>query len=74
MDEIRIWKVARSAAQIVAEMMGQLTASEPGLAAHFNCNAANGTRVPDDSGNGNDATLGGGDPTHMPTLVPSTVP
>lgn len=74
MDEIRIWEVARSATEIVEEMAGQLTASEPGLVAHFNCNSVDGTRVPDDSGNGNDATLGGGDPSRMPTLVPSTVP
>jgi len=74
MDEIRIWRVARSGAEILQEMQGQLMASEPGLAAYFDCNAVNGTRVADASGNGNDATLGGGDPTRMPTLVPSTVP
>lgn len=74
MDDIRIWSVARSAAEIVAEMGGQLTASEPGLAAYFNCNVVDRTRVPDNSGNGNDATLGGGDPGRMPTLVPSAAP
>jgi hypothetical protein len=75
MDEIRIWNVARTAAEVVQEMNGDVGASEPHLVAYFNCNAIqDGTRVLDNSGNGNDATLGGGDPAYMPTLVPSEVP
>jgi hypothetical protein len=42
--------------------------------AYFDCNAIEGTRLPDQSGNGNDATLGGGILAYMPTLVPSDVP
>lgn len=73
-DEIRIWSIARTGDEVAEEMLGQVSAEEPGLVAYFNCNAIHGTRVPDESGNGNDATLGGGDPRYMPTLVPSDVP
>lgn len=73
-DELRIWDVARTADEIVQEMNGEVSASEPGLVAYFNCNAIYGTRVLDVSGNGNDMTLGGGVPGRMPTLVPSDVP
>lgn len=74
MDEIRIWSVARASADIVADMNGMTTAPAPGLVAYFDCNTIRGTRVPDESGNGNDATLGGGDTQRMPTLVVSTAP
>jgi hypothetical protein len=33
-----------------------------------------GTRMPDLSGNGNDATLGGGNPSYMPTLAADVPP
>jgi hypothetical protein len=74
MDEIRIWHLARSSDEVLQEMQGLVGSQEPGLVAYFDCDAIEGTRVPDQSGNGNDATLGGGNPAYMPTLVPSTVP
>jgi hypothetical protein len=74
MDEIRIWNVARTGPQIQDDMDGTTPADAPGLAAYFDCDSIHGTRVPDVSGNGNDATLGGGDPARMPSLVASTVP
>jgi hypothetical protein len=73
-DEIRIWNVARTSAQIQDDMNGTTPADATGLVAYFDCDSIHGTRVPDVSGHGNDATLGGGDPTRMPSLVPSTVP
>jgi hypothetical protein len=73
-DEIRIWNIARTSQEVGEEMRGEVNAQEPGLEAYFNCNAIVGTHVPDQSGNGNDATLGGGNPLYMPTLVPSDVP
>jgi hypothetical protein len=73
-DELRIWDVARTADEIVQEMNGEVSASEPGLVAYFNCDAIYGTRVLDMSGNGNDMTLGGGVHDRMPALVPSDVP
>jgi hypothetical protein len=75
LDEIRVWNVARTAAEIVQEMNGDVSPVEPHLVAYFNCNEIQDrTRLLDNSGNGNDATLGGGDPKYMPTLVPSDRP
>jgi hypothetical protein len=74
LDEIRIWHVARTSDEVLDDMQGIVSPRAPGLVAYFDCNAINGTRLPDNSGNGNDATLGGGDPLYMPTLVPSDVP
>jgi hypothetical protein len=74
-DEIRIWKVARTAAEIQEEMRGEVHAVEPDLVAYFNCNEIlDGGLLPDNSGSGNYAVLGGGDPKDMPTLVPSDRP
>jgi hypothetical protein len=74
LDEIRIWAVARTPAGIVEDMQGTVAAGEPGLVAYFNCRFVCGTRMPDLSGNGNDATLGGGDPQYMPTLSADVPP
>ena len=74
MDEIRIWHLARSSDEVLQDMQGLVGSQEPGLVAYFDCDAIEGTRVHDESGNGNDATLGGGNPAYMPTLVPSAVP
>ncbi len=74
MDEIRIWSVARKPSDILADMQGTVASNAPGLVAYFDCNEACGTRMPDESGNGNDATLGGGDPAFMPQLVAADVP
>ncbi len=73
-DEIRIWNEARTSAQVQDDMSGATPANAQGLVAYFDCDSIVGTRLPDASGSGNDATLGGGDPTRMPSLVPSTVP
>jgi len=74
MDEIAIWSIARTSSQVLDEMRGPLAPGQPGLAAYFNCNAICGSRVIDDSGNGNDLTLGGGDPSRSPTIVASSIP
>jgi hypothetical protein len=74
MDDVRIWSVVRSSSQVLEELRGQLPSAQPGLAAYFNCDSIDGTRVVDNSGNGNDLTLGGGDPLRTPTLVVSSVP
>jgi hypothetical protein len=74
LDEIRIWKVARTAAEVGEEMAGTASPSDPGLLVDFDCDSIEGTRMIDLSGNGNDATLGEGDPALMPTLIASTVP
>jgi hypothetical protein len=74
MDEIRIWTAARAVADIMSDMNGLTGPTAPGLVAHFSCDTVRGARVPDESGNGNDATLGGGDPRREPALVISTAP
>jgi hypothetical protein len=71
MDEIHVWNVARSAQDVVDEMEGGVTGPQAGLVAFFDGDEIAGDRLPDKSGSGNDATLGGGDPGRMPTLVPS---
>jgi hypothetical protein len=74
LDELRIWNIARSATEVLEDMQGQVSDRASGLVAYFNFNTIQGDVVPDESGNGNNATLGGGDPSAMPTVVPSTVP
>jgi hypothetical protein len=72
LDEIRIWIVARTAAEVQQEMSGNVGPIEPGLVAYFNCDEIlDGGLLLDNSDNGNNAVLGGGDPNYMPTLVPS---
>ncbi|GAB2854946.1 LamG-like jellyroll fold domain-containing protein [Hymenobacter ruber] len=64
-DEVRIWSVARTAAQVQAAYLSQPTAPQAGLVAAYNfdhgtaggSNAAF-TTLTDQSGNGNDGTLG----------------
>jgi hypothetical protein len=75
LDEIRIWNVARTAVEVQEEMRGEVRSIEPGLVAYFNCNLIlDGGLLPDNSGNGNNALLGGGDPEDMPTLLLSNRP
>jgi hypothetical protein len=75
LDELRIWNVARSAAEVVEDMNGQVSDRAPGLVAYFNFNTIEGGDIVlDESGNGNNATLGGGAPSAIPTQVKSTVP
>lgn len=46
-DEVRIWKTARTASEILANMNVMLTGNEPGLVAHYNFDqgVANGTNT-----------------------------
>jgi hypothetical protein len=74
LDEIRIWNVARTATEVTQEMQRNVTAPQPGLVAFFDGDTIDGNRLPDKSGQGNDATLGGGDSSRMPTLIPSGLP
>ena len=77
MDEVRIWNVARTAAEIAANMNVNLTGSEPGLVAYWPMNEGAGDTVFDLTGNGHDMRLGdtagpdGADPTWVwPWLWP----
>lgn len=49
-DEVRIWNVARSSAEIAADMSGPLDGTEYGLAAYYRMSDGAGLTVTDDSG------------------------
>jgi formylglycine-generating enzyme required for sulfatase activity len=57
MDEVRIWNIARSEAQIQATMNTPLAGDEPGLVAYYTFNQTSGTLLPDQTANDNDGTL-----------------
>jgi hypothetical protein len=74
-DEVQIWNVGRTPAQIREDMMWPLMAGQPGLAAYYRMSDGAGTSVSDDSGNGWKGVLhdgGIGVPADGPILwVPS---
>ena len=57
LDEVRIWNTARTGTQIKSLMFKELQGTEEGLVAYYNFNTANGSIVPDMSGNNNNGTL-----------------
>jgi hypothetical protein len=58
MDEVRIWNVARTAAEIASDMTASLSGSEPGLVAYWPMNEGAGDTAFDLTGNGHDMRLG----------------
>lgn len=70
-DEVRIWNVARSAAEIAANMNVTLTGTEPGLAAYWQLDEGEGDIALDRTGNGHQMRLGntGGPDAADPTWV-----
>ena len=69
-DELRIWNVGRSQAQILAGMNTTLPANTLGLAAYYRLDEGSGLTTVDVAGHGNDGTL-----VNSPAwMVPSTVP
>jgi len=59
MDEVRIWNVVRSEAQIAATMRQRLTGNEPGLVAYWRFDDRGGTTAIDSSPAKADATIAG---------------
>lgn len=57
LDEIRIWEVARTEAEIQATMSTELTGNEPDLVAYYNMNEGTGIVLTDVSGNENNGQL-----------------
>jgi hypothetical protein len=57
LDEVRLWNVAHTGAQIKERMFKELRGNEAGLVAYYNFNTAQGVTVPDMSGNANHGTL-----------------
>ena len=68
MDEVRVWGVARTEAQIQSDMHQTLTGTETGLISYWQLNEGSGT-VTADSIAGNNGTL-----TNGPTWVTSEAP
>ncbi|NPD45059.1 LamG-like jellyroll fold domain-containing protein [Lentimicrobium sp. S6] len=56
-DEVRIWEVARTDAEIQASMSTELTGSEAGLVAYYPMNEGTGMTIADATSNGNDGQL-----------------
>jgi len=69
LDEVSIWNVARSAADIQADMLQRLTGTEPGLLAYWRLDEGTGTTAYDATTNHFDGTLENGT-----AWVPSTLP
>jgi hypothetical protein len=68
-DEIRIWSVERTQAEIKTNMYRELAGNEPGLIGYWRFNEGSGGTAFDQSSNGNDGTLHGG-----PAWIASTAP
>jgi hypothetical protein len=74
LDEVRVWKVARTASQVKSDMQHS-SGPQTGLVAYWTFDdASNVGRSLDMSGNGNDVTLGDGFAAMMPLRVPSDIP
>lgn len=56
-DEVRIWNVARTEAQIQEYICEALSGSESGLVAYYQMSNGSGTSLTDNSGNANTGTL-----------------
>jgi hypothetical protein len=57
MDEVRVWNVARNAAQIQADMCKKLTGSESGLVGYWNFDNITYPNCPDLTSNGNTGVM-----------------
>lgn len=83
-DEVRVWSVARSAADLTANMGGCLTGSQPGLAGYWRLNQNNTVVIHDSSINGNNGLLSGAIlagspvacalPSPLPIVAPRAAP
>jgi Concanavalin A-like lectin/glucanases superfamily/Metallo-peptidase family M12/Ig-like domain CHU_C associated len=69
MDELRLWNVAKTAAQLQASKYNSVPTNSAGLVAYYKFDEGTGTTTADASGNGNNGTLVG-----TTWQVPSTSP
>ena len=67
-DEVRVWSTTRTQGEIQANMNGQLTGAESGLAGNWRLNEGSGGVTVDQSPFGNSGTLGG---IEGPSAVPT---
>ena len=70
LDEVRVWGVARSSAEILAGMSTHLTGSESGLVGYWRFNEGGGLSAADATTNGITGSLGGGTSSAAPAWVP----
>ncbi len=70
LDEVRIWNVARTQAEIQADMFRELQGTEPHLTGYWKFNEGSGTTVTDATGNHNGVLVN----TEAGDWVASTVP
>jgi len=66
-DEVQIWNIARSQADIRKDMGRVLSGSEPGLAGYWPLDERSGERTADATGRSQPATLGNSNPATRPT-------
>jgi hypothetical protein len=57
-DEVRVWRVARTQQQIIDDMDRELSGTEAGLVAYYRLNEGSGQYVFDETDYGNDGVLG----------------
>ena len=58
-DEVRIWNIARTQAELQSYMSTLLSGSETGLVGYWNFNEGTGTTLTDQTSNDNDGTISG---------------
>ena len=58
-DEVRIWNIARTQAELQSYMSTLLSGSETGLVGYWNFNEGTGTTLTDQTSNDNDGTING---------------
>ena len=74
-DEVRVWSLVRSAADIQKDMLHRPPPAEPGLVTYWTFDdAQSGGRSLDTTGSGNAVTLGDGIAERMPSRVFSDAP
>ena len=71
MDEVRLWNVARSNAEIQSSMSRSLPRDTPNLIGYWNFDGAD---AEDASSSGNHGYLGGGAAAQTPSFVTSDAP
>ncbi|HCN29338.1 MAG TPA: hypothetical protein DIT64_11420, partial [Verrucomicrobiales bacterium] len=59
-DEVRVWNVARSAAEIAANLDNELNGNEAGLAAYYKFNEGSGAALADATANALNGVINGG--------------
>jgi hypothetical protein len=73
-DEARVWDVARTQAQIQADMLKTIPGTTTGLVGYWQFNEGSGTVAHDQTAHHNDGLLGNGVPADEPAWVTSTAP